>query len=206
MCFIRPAFELRVELDAHEPGVVGQLHDLHQPLVGGQAGQYQTCVGEDLAVVVVELIAVAVALADLIGSICPVGKGVVACDPAGVGPQPHGAALGGDAPLVGHQVDDRVGGGPGQLAGVGVLHVADVAGVLDHRHLHSQADAQEGDLVLPGVADGGDLALDAPVAEAAGDQYAVGPGQELGGVVVGDGLGVHPADLHLHSVLNAAVG
>ncbi len=43
---VGPAFQLRVELDAHEPGVVGQLHDLHQPPVGGQAGQLQPRLGQ----------------------------------------------------------------------------------------------------------------------------------------------------------------
>ena len=89
---------------------------------------------------------------------------------------------------------------------MGVGHAAHVAGKLHHGHLHAKADAQEGDLVFTGKAHGGDLALDAPVAKAAGDQHAVDPSQQLGGVLVGDGLGVHPADLHLLLVLDAAVG
>ena len=206
MGLVGAALQLGVELDAHEPGVVGQLHDLHQALVGGETGQLQARLGQLLAVVVVELIAVAVALGDLVGAVGPVGKAVVVGDAAGIGPQAHGAALLRDAPLVGHQVDDRVGGGLRQLAGVGVGHAAHVAGKLHHGHLHPQADAQEGDLVLPGKAHGGDLALDAPVAKAAGDQHAVDPRQQLGGVLVGDSLRVHPTDLHLLLVLDAAVG
>ena len=206
MGLIRPAFKLRVELNAHEPGVVGQLHDLHQTPVGGQSGQYQPRPGQLLAEVVVELIAVAVALGDLLRAVGLIGKGVVAGDAAGIGAQAHGAPLVGNAPLVGHQVDDRMGSGLGQLAGVGVRHAAHVAGKLHHGHLHAQADAQEGHLLLPCIAHRGDFALDAPVAEAAGDQNAVGPRQKPGGVLVGDRLRVHPAHLHLDPVFDAAVG
>ena len=39
---VRPvgaALELRVELGPYEPGVLRQLHDLHQPPVGGESRQ-----------------------------------------------------------------------------------------------------------------------------------------------------------------------
>ncbi len=58
------ALQLGVELDAHEPGVVGQLHDLHQPFVGGLTARIRPAASSRLAVEVVELIAVAVALVD----------------------------------------------------------------------------------------------------------------------------------------------
>jgi hypothetical protein len=48
-----------------------------------------------------------------------------------------------------------------------------VPGVLDHRELHAQADAEEGHLVLARVADRLDLALDAALAEAAGHEHRV---------------------------------
>ena len=44
MGLVGPALELRVELDAHEPGVVRPLHDLHQAAVGGETGQGQAAV------------------------------------------------------------------------------------------------------------------------------------------------------------------
>src|SRR5690554_7208462 len=40
----------------------------------------------------------------------------------------------------------------GELGGVGVLPAGHVAGELDHRHLHAEADAEIGNAVLPGVA------------------------------------------------------
>lgn len=68
VCLIGPGFQLRVELYPHEPGVAGQLHDLHQPPVGGQAGQLQPRLGQGIPVFVVELVAVTVPLGDLLGS------------------------------------------------------------------------------------------------------------------------------------------
>ena len=65
---VGPGFQLRVELHPHKPGVAGQLHHLHQLPIGGQPGQDKTGPGDCLPEVVVELVAVAVALADLL---CP---------------------------------------------------------------------------------------------------------------------------------------
>jgi ATP-dependent exoDNAse (exonuclease V) alpha subunit len=49
---------------------------------------------------------------------------------------------------------------------VGAVQAKDVAGVLDHRALHPEADAEEGHAALPGPADRADLALEAALAEA----------------------------------------
>ena len=195
-----------MELHPHKPGVAGQLHHLHQLPIGGQPGQDKTGPGDCLPEVVVELVAVPVALADLLCLVGGKGPAVPPGEPAGIGPQPHGASLVGDPPLAGHQVNDRVGGGPGELAGVGVRHAADVAGKLHHRHLHPQADAQEGHALLPGIPNGGNFALDPPAAEAAGNQNPIRAIQDLSGVFISDSLAVHPADVHLHPVLNAPMG
>jgi hypothetical protein len=45
------------------------------------------------------------------------------------------------------------------------VQAADIARVLDQRNMHAQADTEEGNVVLPRVAHGLDLALDAPIAE-----------------------------------------
>ena len=67
---VGPGFQLRVELHPHKPGVAGQLHHLHQLPIGGQTGQDKAGPGNCLPEVVVKLVAVPVALADLL---CPVG-------------------------------------------------------------------------------------------------------------------------------------
>ena len=60
----RPGLELGVELHRHEPGVGGQLRDLHELAVGRPAGHAQSLLGQLVLVQAVELEAVAVALAD----------------------------------------------------------------------------------------------------------------------------------------------
>ena len=60
-----------------------------------------------------------------------------------------------------------------EFAGVGVLEAADVARKLDAGGLHAQADAEVGHLLFAGVADGVQHALDAALAEAAGNEDAV---------------------------------
>ena len=61
------------------------------------------------------------------------------------------------------------------------------------------------DVVLPGVAGGRDLALDAPLAEAAGDHDAVEVPQPAVGQQALDVLGLDPLDLDLGAVVEAGV-
>src|SRR5690606_10716197 len=58
--------ELRVELDAHEPGMLRKLHDFGQ-LFGGRAGaDHHACLFEARDVGVVDLVAMAVPLVDFV--------------------------------------------------------------------------------------------------------------------------------------------
>ena len=85
-----------------------------------------------------------------------------------------------------------------ELAGIRVGDPGDVAGIFDHGDLHAQADAEIGYPVLPGVFRRQDHAVDAPVAEAAGDDDAVQRAAKLPPhVLFRNGLGVDPADVHL---------
>ena len=93
-----------------------------------------------------------------------------------------------------------------QLGGVGARQPAHVSGKLHHRQLHPQADAQEGDLLFPGVPDGLNFALDAPVPEAAGHQNALDARQQSVCRIRRDLLGIDPADVHRDTVFDAAVG
>ena len=83
------------------------------------------------------------------------------------------------------------------------VEAAHVARELDHGHLEAEADAEEGDSVLPGVADRRHLALDAAVAEAAGNEHAVNPGEMRLGAVLLDLLRVDPPDVHVNVVRHA---
>ena len=126
-------------------------------------------------------------------------------DLAGIAAQPQGAALVDVFVLVGHKVNDLVQAVLVELAGVGVLDAAHVPAELDDGDLHTQADAQEGHVALPGVLGGQHHPLDAPGPKAAGDEDAVGVPQAGGHVLLGEGLGIHPVDLHPGAVVIARV-
>ena len=162
--------------------------------------------GQPLAIFVVELIAVPVPLRDVRRSVSLERRCVFPVNAAREGAQAHGASLVGHAPLALHQVDDGIRCVRVQLAGVSPLHAAHMAGKLHHRHLHSQTDAQKRYFMLPGIADGGDLALDPPAAKAAGYQDAVHSGKEHLHVALCDRFAVYPADVYLYPVLDPSVG
>ena len=129
------------------------------------------------------------------GSTVAAGQHGAGLDGTGIGPQPQGAALVDLIALAGHKVDDLVGAIGDELAGVGVSQCGHVAGKLNDRNLHAQADAQIGDLVFPGVPGCQDHALNAPGAEAAGHQDAVQIPQHLGVVLHGHSFRVDPVDV-----------
>ena len=99
--------ELGVKLAAHKPRMIRELDDLHEPGLGVAAADDQALFRKLLLVGVVELIAVPVALGDLVALVG--GHGVRALGQrAAVCPEAHGAALFRDEPLVREIVDDRV--------------------------------------------------------------------------------------------------
>ena len=81
-----------------------------------------------------------------------------------------------------------------------------MAGELDDGDLHAQTDAQEGDLLFSGVADGHDLALDAAPAEAARHQHAIHISDHLLARAALQSLGIHAHDLYAAVVCGAGVG
>ena len=94
----------------------------------------------------------------------------------------------------------------GELAGVGVGVAKNMAGKLHDHDLHTEADAEVGNIILAGVLCGLYHAFDAAVAEAAGDDDAVHVRKGfLAGCLVGQVLALDPLDLHLTVVLEAGV-
>ena len=205
MCAVGAALELRVELCTQMEVAAGQLHSLHQMAVRACAGNDQPGVLHLLPEVVVEFIAVAVALPDLALAVT-LGHLGAGRHCAGILAQAHGAALGDVALLIRHQGDDVVGTVRGELAGIGVLVAQHIAGKFNDHDLHTKADAKAGHMVLAGVLSGLDHALDAAVAKAAGHDDAVHVCKSfLAGSLIGQILAFHPADLHLTVVLKPGV-
>ena len=200
----RLGLELGVELAAEEEGVVGDLDDLDVGGVGGGAGDAQAGAGEQGFVLAVEFVAVAVAFGDF-GAAVGLGGQRAGLEHAGPGAEAHGAAHLFDAGELAEFVDDAVGRGGVELAGVGAVQPADVAGELDAGGLHAEADAEVGRAGLARVADGVEHAFDAALAEAAGDEDAVEV-LELRDVVVGlEAFGFDPGDAQLEVVRERAV-
>ena len=126
------------------------------------------------AVLVVDLVAVAVALVDDLFAVGARATSVPAYELGRVRAEPHRAAHVDDLALLVHEVDDR------DAASAGRTH-SSWRRTRPHTSRANSMTAQcrprhrprNGTLVLAGVAGGGDLALDAPEAESAGDHDAV---------------------------------
>ena len=162
--------ELGVELGGDEVWMNArrQLDNLDQPVVRRNAAKNHAGSGHLLAVLVVDLVAVAVALGNRAGAVKTHGQGVLS-QAAGVRPEAHGRAFVGDTFLLGQDMDDGVGGRGVHFFRIGVCQIAGVAGKLDHGHLKAVTDADKRQAGLAGVFDSGNFAFDAPAAEAGGD-------------------------------------
>ena len=178
---------------------VRELHGLDKTPVRAQTAQRQPRRGQRRAVVIIEFVAVAVALGDVLRAVAALHRRPRR-NVAGVSAEAERAALVDLVALAGHKVDDLVGAELVELAGVGVRDPGSVARELDDRDLHAEADAEVGNAVRPRVLRGGDHALDAAAAEAAGDQNAVHSGEHRCGVFRRDGLGVDPANVDARAV------
>ena len=200
----RARLELGVVLGGDEERVVGQLDDLDQAVVGRGAAEHEPGVLQALAQVVVDLVAVAMALVDHGLVVDRAGAGAVV-ELHRVGAQAHRAAHVPHFLLLRQQVDHRVGRLGVELGGVGAVHARHVAGELGDGDLHAQADPEVGHVPLAREAGGVDLALDPAHPEAAGHEDAVA-GLELAlGLLVVQPLRVDPADLHPAAVVGSGV-
>ena len=168
---VRPRPELRMELAGHEPRMVRELDDLDETAVWRDAAEDHPGLAEHLAVLVVELEAMAVALVHDLLAVCLVGESARG-QLARVQAEAHRAAHLIDVALLGHQVDDRGRGERGELGRVGVGRVQGLAREVDHGALHAEAQAQVRDAVVARIARRDHLALYAAVAEPAGHDDA----------------------------------
>src|SRR5690606_8984301 len=143
--------ELRMELAREEPRMVRQFDDLDQQVVHRLARDHQAEVLELLAVVVVELVAVPVALADHVLAV-QLARERAGPESALLSAEAHRAALRGcfvalldlaarGGPF-GDQADDRVLAVAVVLAGIGARKARVVAREIDHRRMHAVADAE----------------------------------------------------------------
>src|SRR5258708_27925193 len=146
MRFERLGLEFGVKLAAEKPRMVRRLNDLDVILVGSSAGDAQSRSGQNLFVVAVEFVAMAMALADFQLPIGAMSEGA-RFEFAGPCTQAHRAAHFVHAEKFAEFVDDAVWGLRVAFGGVGAFQSSDVASVFHGSALHAKAHAEERHLV-----------------------------------------------------------
>ena len=194
---------LGMELGADEPFLFGELDNFYQVAFGVGADALHAVLLESGEVVVVEFVAVAMALLDV--GLAVDAKCLAALTQlAGVGSEAHRSAHACDVLLLFHEVDDGMLGFWVHFRAVGIGKSEDVAGKFDDHHLHAEADAEGGDVVGAGVLNGCDFAFDASPAETGADDGSC-HAFELGCHVFGrDVFAVDEVEFHLHIAVDAS--
>src|SRR5258708_5146264 len=184
--------------------MVGDLYDFHVSPVRRGAGKSQSTTGQDSFILAVELVAMAVPLADF-GFSVRLDRLAVLLELAGPRAQTHGTAQLVDAAQLAQLVNDSVRSGGIEFAGVGLCQATDVARVFNARGLHSQTDAEIRDLLFARIADRNQHAFDPALAKAAGHQDSVKAVEldfllQLMAFFSLQSLGFHPRDFQLEVV------
>src|SRR2546430_789977 len=143
----RSRLELRMELAADEPRMIGKLDHLDEGAIGRQAGSPQSILCEHIAIRVRNFVAMAVPFAHFRGVVCLCHPGARA-ESAGVRAQSHRAAHLLNPLLRAHQRDYWILALGRELARVRVGDLTDVARELDDGRLETEADPEERQLVL----------------------------------------------------------
>src|SRR5690606_35407461 len=154
----------------------------------GEPRETQSCIVQALTVVVVDLVAVSVALVDLRFAVRR-GRQRTVGEQDALRTEPHRAPEVGvfvtllDLTIAGlplrDECDNRVRRIRVEFGAARALEAGDVARELDDSNLQPQADAEVGDAVLARVAHGQDLALGATIAETTRHYDAVHAAQAI---------------------------
>src|SRR5688572_6520558 len=196
--------ELGMRLAREEPRVVLQLDHLDQQVVHRLRRDHEAGVLELRAVAVVELVAVAMALADDLLAV-QLARERAALEARFLRAEAHRAALvgrfvalldvaGRRGPL-GDQRDHGVRARAVVLGRVGAFEPADVTRVLDHGGVQAVADAEVRDALLARIARGLDLALEAALAESPWNEDRVHVAQHRLRALRLDLLGLDPPEV-----------
>src|SRR5499427_3665363 len=208
----RPRFQLRMELDANEPGMIVILDNFRQDPVGRHARKTHAPLLEAAFVCRVDFVAVAVALGDFSRAI-NLRHSAYAGQDRIISAKPHGAAeVAARAALLqliafepfGHQSDHRL-GRLAELRGIGVFDAAQIARGFHNRHLHAKADPEIRHVPFARELCCLDLSLGAALTESARNENAVDVLEERRRVFVLEHFGLDPVEIDLHLVGDAAV-
>src|SRR5579859_1035776 len=160
------ALELGMELRRDKEGVISQFNDFHQTVIGRATTDHQPMRLHAFTVLVIELIAMTMALKNNGLTIGLIGLRTrdETADPVS---QPHSAALIGHLALRQHQIDDRMRALLIKLGAISICQSQDVARELDHRHMHAQTEPQVRNILAPRKARRLNLPFDATRTETA---------------------------------------
>src|SRR6267142_4998666 len=197
--------KLGVELAANEPWMRLQLHHLDQRSVRRKTTEVESVLDELIAVFVIDLIAMPMALADLWRRINRGGLRSLS-ELARIRTEAHRATHVSDVLLVFHQRDHGIVTFGRELTRMAVGQTDHIAGELDYRRLHSQADSKERQTRLPRVANRFEHSLDTSHSESSRDQHAVEIREKLARLLpVGEEIAREPRDLDPDIVRYSAV-
>ena len=148
-----------MELGADEPFLIGQFHHFNQIALRVASHTLHAVLLKIVEVLIVELIAMTVTLLNVCLTINGTGFATFSQSTI-VGSQSHRSSHTRDVLLLFHQVDDRMLSLWIHLCAVGISKSQHIAGELNHHHLHTQTNAESGDVVGAGILNGGDLSFD----------------------------------------------
>src|SRR5579863_2568820 len=168
----RLRFELRMELAADEPGMVGNFDDLDVNAVGRAPRDAEARARQRLIVFAVEFVAVPVPLGNLERAVS-LRRKRPRLEFAGPRAQPHRPAHFVDAEQFAQLVNHAIGSGGVEFRAVGAFQFSHLPRVLDRRALHTQANAEERNSLLARVGDRVNHSLDSALSEAARHEDAV---------------------------------
>src|SRR5579884_964706 len=202
--FQRLGFKFRMELAAQEEGMSGDFDNLHISGIGSGAGDAQAASGQERLIFTVELIAMAMALADFCRTVSFVRQRI-GLQNAGPRAQAHRAAHLLYPNQFTQLVDDAVRRGRIEFAGVGLGQTAHIARKLNACGLHAQADSEIRHLVFARIADGVQHTFDPAFAKSSGNENAVKAFELLFVVRPFKSFGLDPCNAQLQIMCERAV-
>src|SRR5512144_2404175 len=202
-----------MKLHADKPGMVFVLDDLRQDAVRRHSGETHAALFETPLVCGVDFIPVTMAFGNFSRPIY-LRYATATREYCIVGAKPHGAAeIAACAPLLQlvtleplrHQADDRF-GCRAELCRVGILDTAQIACSLEHRHLHSKANAEIRYVALAGELRRPDFTFRAALTESTRDQNTVNVLEKRRRILAFENLRLDPVEIDFHLVGNSAMG
>lgn len=196
---VRTALEFRMSLGGFEVRMILELDRFDEASVRAGAADDEACFFKLRTKGIGDFVSMAMTFVDDLLTAVEFSGFAAFLELARIDAKAHGAAFFGDVFLVWHEVDDRVLGVRDEFGGVCAGHAAYISGKFNDGALHTEAEAEERDLIDARILDGVDLALDAAVAEAAGNDDAVDTLEDFAKIrfLFFEDFGIDPVDLDL---------